>query len=139
MNWRHFTSLNNLGTVLERNFIRWLTWWSKFTITSLPLRLHSCKKEKDSKCNNKFLHASPFLRCAFYDLYQYYNLIFLKHYRVRIRIFSKIPFGVGPGVAYWFRHCATSRKVSGSIAGGVAGDFFRSYRLNHMPWGRLSL
>jgi hypothetical protein len=45
----------------------------------------------------------------------------------------------GPGVALWFRHCATSRKVSGSIPSGVTGDFFRSYRRNHMPWGRLSL
>jgi hypothetical protein len=25
----------------------------------------------------------------------------------------------GPGVAQWLRHCATSRKVSGSIPGGV--------------------
>jgi hypothetical protein len=28
-----------------------------------------------------------------------------------------------PGVAYWLRHCATSRRVSGSIPNGVAGDF----------------
>ena len=28
-----------------------------------------------------------------------------------------------PGVAYWLRHSATSRTVSGSIPGGVAGDF----------------
>jgi len=35
--------------------------------------------------------------------------------------------------------CATSRTVSGSIPGGVTGDFFRSYRQNHVPWGRLSL
>jgi hypothetical protein len=33
---------------------------------------------------------------------------------------------------------ATSRKVSGSIPSGVAGDFFRGYRRNHVPWGRLS-
>jgi hypothetical protein len=36
-------------------------------------------------------------------------------------------------------HCATSRRVSGSIPSGVAGDFFRSYRRNHVPWGRPSL
>jgi len=36
-------------------------------------------------------------------------------------------------------HCATSRTVSGSIPGGVTGDFVRSYRQNHVPWGRLSL
>ena len=39
---------------------------------------------------------------------------------------------MGPGVV-------TSRTVSGSIPGGVTGDFFRSYRQNHVPWGRLSL
>jgi hypothetical protein len=32
-----------------------------------------------------------------------------------------------------------SRKVSGSIPSGVAADFFRGYRWNHVPWGRLSL
>jgi hypothetical protein len=31
---------------------------------------------------------------------------------------------VGPGVALWLRHCATSQKVSRSIPSGVAGDFF---------------
>jgi hypothetical protein len=36
-------------------------------------------------------------------------------------------------------HYATSRGVPGSIPSGVAGDFFRSYRRNHVPWGRLSL
>jgi len=35
--------------------------------------------------------------------------------------------------------CATNRTVSGSIPGGVTRDFFRSYRRNHMTWGRLSL
>ena len=37
------------------------------------------------------------------------------------------------------RHCATSRKVSGSIPDGVTEDFLRSYRRNHLPRGRLSL
>jgi len=36
-------------------------------------------------------------------------------------------------------YCATSRTVSGSIPSGVTGHFFRSYRRNHVPWGRLSL
>jgi predicted nuclease with TOPRIM domain len=34
---------------------------------------------------------------------------------------------------------ATGREVSGSIPSGVTGDFFRGYRRNHVPWGRLSL
>jgi hypothetical protein len=46
---------------------------------------------------------------------------------------------MGPGVAWWLRHCATSRRVSGSIPSGVAGDFFRGYRRNHVSWDRLSL
>jgi hypothetical protein len=29
----------------------------------------------------------------------------------------------GPGVALWLRRCATSRKVPGSIPGGVTGFF----------------
>ena len=36
---------------------------------------------------------------------------------------------------YFKSHCATSRTVSGSIPGVVSGDFFRSYRQNHVPWG----
>ena len=31
----------------------------------------------------------------------------------------------GPGVAWWLRHCATSRTVPGPIPGGVTRDFFR--------------
>jgi hypothetical protein len=46
---------------------------------------------------------------------------------------------IGPGVAYWLKHCATSWAVPGSIPGGVAGDCFRgSPRRNHVPWVRLS-
>jgi hypothetical protein len=43
------------------------------------------------------------------------------------------------GLGHWLRHCATSRAVPGSIPGGVTRDFFRGYRRNHVPWGRLSL
>ena len=43
------------------------------------------------------------------------------------------------GVVRFTCHCATSRTVSGSLPGGVTGEFFRSYRQNHVPWGRLSL
>jgi hypothetical protein len=45
----------------------------------------------------------------------------------------------GPGGALWSRHCATRRRIAGSIPSDVAGKFFRSYRRNHVPWGRLSL
>jgi hypothetical protein len=38
----------------------------------------------------------------------------------------------------WLGHCATSRRVSGSIPSGDAGEFFRSYRWNHVLWGGLS-
>ena len=42
-----------------------------------------------------------------------------------LRIFLlHVPSRQGPGLA---------------IPGGVTGDFFRSYRQNHVPWGRLSL
>jgi hypothetical protein len=38
------------------------------------------------------------------------------------------------------RRCATSRKVPGSISGGVTWDFSRGpFRQNHVPWCRLSL
>jgi hypothetical protein len=39
----------------------------------------------------------------------------------------------GHGVAYWLKHCATIRKVLGSIAGGVTGDFFRCMRQSICP------
>jgi hypothetical protein len=39
----------------------------------------------------------------------------------------------GPGVAKWLRHCATSRKVPGSIPGRVTGDFFRGIQQVHVP------
>jgi len=45
---------------------------------------------------------------------------------------------MGPGAAYWLRRCATSRKVPGSIAGGVT-RFFSDIFLPTVPWpgGRL--
>jgi hypothetical protein len=39
--------------------------------------------------------------------------------------------GVGPEVV--LRHCATSRKVPGSIPGDVTGDFSRAIRQFHVP------
>jgi hypothetical protein len=36
-------------------------------------------------------------------------------------------------VAQWLRHYATSRKVPGSVIGGVTGDFFHGIRQLHVP------
>jgi hypothetical protein len=41
----------------------------------------------------------------------------------------------GPGVAQWLRHCATSRRVSGSIPNGVVGDFFRKLQTESCALG----
>ena len=42
-----------------------------------------------------------------------------------------------PGVAWWLRHCATSRMVPGSNPGGVTG-FFSDIFLLTVPWPRRS-
>jgi hypothetical protein len=41
---------------------------------------------------------------------------------VNIKLFLT-SYSLGPGVAYWLRHCATNWRVSGSIPSRVAGDF----------------
>ena len=57
-----------------------------------------------------------------------------------IYIYIYIYIYMGPGIAQWLRHCATSRAVPGSNPGGVGHrDFSRGYRQNHVPWGQLSL
>jgi hypothetical protein len=38
---------------------------------------------------------------------------------------------IGHAVAQWLRHCATNRKVAGSIPNGVIGIFH-----GHNPFGR---
>jgi hypothetical protein len=40
------------------------------------------------------------------------------------KFYGSVYYVLGPGVAYWLRHCATIWKVSGSIPSGVTGDFF---------------
>ena len=40
---------------------------------------------------------------------------------------------VGPGVTLWLRRCATSRKVSGSIPGGVTGFFSDIFPFDRGP------
>jgi hypothetical protein len=37
---------------------------------------------------------------------------------------------MGPGVAWWLRHCTTSRMVPGSILGGVTGFFSDTFPSN---------
>ena len=37
--------------------------------------------------------------------------------------FTSILTGAGTAVAQWLRHCATNRKVAGSIPAGVTGIF----------------
>ena len=37
----------------------------------------------------------------------------------------------GPGVAWWFRCCATSRTVPGSVPGGVTGFFSDIFPSDH--------
>ena len=55
-------------------------------------------------------------------------------------MFSISSVEMGPGVAQWLRHCATSRAVPGSNPGGLGHrDFSRGYRQNHVPWGQLRL
>ena len=60
----------------------------------------------------------------------------LRTSRHRILYFTVLLWAWGSVVVKALRYY---RRVSGSIPSGVAGDFFRSYRRNHVPWGRLSL
>ena len=72
--------------------------------------------------------VSNVLKCVINKVHITYLLLYLLTYLLTY---------LGPGVAQWLRHCATSRKVPGSNLSGR--DFCRGYRQNHVPWGRLSL
>jgi hypothetical protein len=103
---------------------------------------HSCKNISYIKMKNaKFTleHVMKGQREGEVKLYSFFNLDSRMCGRLSTRpgCFSSESDPLYSGAC--LRHCATSRRVSGSIPGGVAGDFFRSYRRNHVPWGRLSL
>ena len=70
--------------------------------TFIPQLLHNGQRQNND--NNRTLHVSS----------THFVLNLSLNFNVR-----------GPGVAWWLRHCATSRTVLGSIPGGVTGDFFR--------------
>jgi hypothetical protein len=56
-----------------------------------------------------------------------------------LEIYLRTIASEGPGVAWWLRHCATSRTVPGSISGGVTGFFIDIFLPNvPWPWARLS-
>ena len=68
-------------------------------------------------------------------------IIYILYYILILsQIFGGHVYRLGPGVAQWLRHCATSRAVPGWNPGGAGHrDFSRGYRQNHVPWGQLSL
>jgi hypothetical protein len=55
--------------------------------------------------------------CLFYYTRRIYFL------KLRVLFYIYIYIYTGPGVAKWLRRCATSRKVPGSIAGGLTRFF----------------
>ena len=63
---------------------------------------------------------------------------YLKHRAIRVENVPIIDWGLGTAVAQWLRHCATNRKVAGSISAGVR-EFFIDIKSFRSPWGRLSL
>jgi hypothetical protein len=86
-----------------------------------------CDKEK----KNIYIYTHNTFLPGFMIVNTYDDLCLLK----------KLDLMTSPNIKFYplFFHCATSRKVSGSIHSCVAGDFFRSYLWNHVPWSRLSL
>jgi hypothetical protein len=81
---------------------------------TLPVHCRSTKKSWVAQLLFQDVH----LHCYDSEIEKYYlvsNISFkILHFLIQER-----------GVAYWLRHCATSRTVSGTIPGGVTGDFFR--------------
>jgi hypothetical protein len=77
----------------------------------------------------------PFVEAVTYEKKSYFistMLVYVLEYIYIIFTDSNSLF-LEPGVAQWLRNYATSRKVPGSIPGGVTEDFFRCIRQFHVP------
>jgi len=83
-------------------------------------------RTKNSTSVSRTLHA----RCTIYPIVIFPFNNFILHQLIQ-----------GTAVAQWLRHCATNRKVAGSIPAGVSGFFIdkKILPIALLPWGRLSL
>ena len=76
--------------------------------------------------------------CYIYNIYTYTYTYVIYTY-IYIYMYIYIYIYMGPGVAQWFRRCATSRKVPGSIFRGFMGFFSDIFLPTaSWPWVRLS-
>jgi hypothetical protein len=64
------------------------------------------------------------------------NMYFTNDFKfLLVPLFQALQFSMGYTVAQWLRHCATSRKVAGSIPDDVTGIFIDIILLATLqPW-----